>query len=554
MQTAAVASEPDVSRLRLAFAGLAIVLLLVPLAVSAPLVDPDEGLHAAIAQEMVRGHDYVTPTFLGEPFLDKPILFFWAEAFSLRLFGMNEAAVRIPPLVFGLLGMFSVALLARALFDRVTALVAGVAYASMLLPLGVSQVAVHDIGLVPFVCVAMLCLVRATGSAQLWRWSVLAGVSLGLSVLTKGLVGVVFVGMFAVCLAAFNRALLPRIAASLIVAGLVAGVVAAPWYIAMEHAHPGYLYYYFIERHLHGYLTATQRHAGRPWWYYLPILVGGTLPWTGFVAGAIRRRALDERHRILLVIWTWLAIGLVFLSAGESKLVTYVLPLFPGLAIVIAEYVSRAWLEPDRIDNPASRSFRAGLAVQTAVLAALPILAALVIQIRFGGATPVVWGAAIVAASLVSAIGVKAWRAATLDGFMTAATLAISISFVVLAAVMAPRAAEWMTARDLARVLNESAKLPPHVTVLDERIGSLVFYLAPALRAEATPDRISTSSRAATLERLRVDPPDAVLAVREDELARFQRLFQVPPIPQVRAGTFSVYRVDQLRAALGTVR
>src|SRR5436190_21034332 len=101
---------------------VAAVLCFVPLLVSSPLLDPDEGLHAAIAQEMVLRHDYVTPTFLGAPFLDKPILFFWAEAFSLRAFGMNEAAVRIPPLTFGLLGMLSVAALAQVLFGTAPAL------------------------------------------------------------------------------------------------------------------------------------------------------------------------------------------------------------------------------------------------------------------------------------------------------------------------------------------------------------------------------------------------------------------------------------------------
>src|SRR5437867_4012987 len=103
-----VPSATEMSGPRRIFAVLALALLLAPLLASAPLFDPDEGLHAAIAQEMVRTGDYVTPRFLGEPFLDKPILFFWAEAVSLRIFGMNEAAVRIPPLIFGLLGMLSV--------------------------------------------------------------------------------------------------------------------------------------------------------------------------------------------------------------------------------------------------------------------------------------------------------------------------------------------------------------------------------------------------------------------------------------------------------------
>src|SRR3954470_14109815 len=123
---------------------VAAVLCFVPLLVSSPLLDPDEGLHAAIAQEMVMRHDYVTPTFLGEPFLDKPILFFWAEAVSLRLLGNREAAVRLPPLLFGLLGMIGVAALGRALFDEQSGLLAGIVYGTMILPLGVSEVAVHD--------------------------------------------------------------------------------------------------------------------------------------------------------------------------------------------------------------------------------------------------------------------------------------------------------------------------------------------------------------------------------------------------------------------------
>src|SRR5215471_13763785 len=184
--------------LRRIFAVVALVLVIAPLAANAPLFDPDEGLHAAIAQEMVRRGDYVTPTFLGEPFLDKPILFFWAEAASLRLFGDREAAVRLPPLLFGVLGMVGVAALGRALFDKTTGLLAGLVYGTMLLPLGVSQVAVHDVAVVPFMCVACALIVRG-------RHSVLAGVALGLSILTKGLVAVAFTGLLAICLAVDDR-------------------------------------------------------------------------------------------------------------------------------------------------------------------------------------------------------------------------------------------------------------------------------------------------------------------------------------------------------------
>src|SRR5262249_24964921 len=140
--------------MRRLFAALALALVLAPLVAQAPLFDPDEGLHAAIAQEMVRSGDYVTPRFLGEPFLDKPILFFGADAVSPRVFGMNEAAVRLPPLLFGLLGMIAVALVGQSLFGESAGLLAGIAYATMILPLGVSEVAVHDVAVVPFMCAA----------------------------------------------------------------------------------------------------------------------------------------------------------------------------------------------------------------------------------------------------------------------------------------------------------------------------------------------------------------------------------------------------------------
>src|SRR5690242_510287 len=161
-------------RLRIAFVLAAAGVCLVSLAARAPLIDPDEGLHAAIAQEMLLRHDYVTPTFLGEPFLDKPILFFWAEAASLNTFGMNETAVRIPPLLFGLAGACAVVLLGAALFDQRAGYAAGIAYATMILPVGVSEVAVHDVALIPFLLVACYGIWRLWKNDHLVLWSAVA--------------------------------------------------------------------------------------------------------------------------------------------------------------------------------------------------------------------------------------------------------------------------------------------------------------------------------------------------------------------------------------------
>ena len=252
---------------------------------------------------------------------------------------------------------------------------------------------------------------------------------------------------------------------------VVAAVVAAPWYIAMEHAHPGYLHYYFVERHVQGYLTATQRHAGRPFWYYVPIVLGGALPWSLHLAGAIRSA---RAHRLRLVLWGWFALGLVFLSAGESKLVTYALPLFPSHRDCDRRVRARDEhagsdgasvrgdaLGPDRAARAAAgrRAGRAGS--------------------RFGPVPPSAWLPIVVFGVLTLDAGRRARR-----GHLVPWLAQASICSLIATMTLVPRAASWMTSKDLAAALNAGGALPSRVSVVDERIGSLVFYLDPALRAE----------------------------------------------------------------------
>lgn len=540
------------SRLRRIWAGVALALIVAPLVANAPLFDPDEGLHAAIAQEMVRRGDPVTPTFLGEPFLDKPVLFFWAEAASLRIFGDRELAVRLPPLLFGLLGMVGVAALGRMLFDEASGLVAGVAYGTMVLPLAVSEVAVHDVAVVPFMCAACCALVSAADPAapavrRTLIASLLAGVALGLSILTKGLVGVAFTGILGICLAIRSPKAIVRLTIVLAVAGVVAILVALPWYLAMERAHAGYLHYYFVERHLQGYLTATQRHAGRGWWYYVPIVIGGTLPWTGYLVrgwGAEARSAKAAAvttNRMRVVMWGWFLAGLVFLSIGESKLVTYVLPLFPALAILAGE----------RIVSAGTFAGRLSYGLFAATLSILPIGALAAVAIKFGGVSVAYWLIVGVVSATITAVAVRVrpGRGASIET-QAAGVLALPVMTLVGLLIVAPLAASWMTARDLAAALNEGGTLPPHVSVLGERIGSLIFYLSPALRASAAPDRFDEVTMAEAVSRIRVGPDEAVLAVRNDQVARFNRLFSVAPVPAARAGTFTIFRTSTLRQAL----
>jgi 4-amino-4-deoxy-L-arabinose transferase-like glycosyltransferase len=376
----------------------------------------------------------------------------------------------------------------------------------MLLPLGVSQVAVHDVAVVPFLCAACAAIARR-------RSPLLAGLALGLSILTKGLVGVAFTGLFVIALLIVDRRDTVRLAAALAVAGLIALLVALPWYVAMERAHPGYLHYYFVERHLQGYLTATQRHAGRGWWYYLPIIMGGSLPWTGYLIGASR---LARQRPVRLAIWTWFGLGVIFLSAGESKLVTYILPVFPALALLAADAIVSA------------RGFRSrtGFLTLTIALTLVTPVALSVVAWKFGPVDPKLWLLAGLVAIAIAAVSIAtARRPAGSIERDAAVTLRLPLMALCGLMIVLPRAAAWMTARDLAAALNAGGALPSHVTVVGERVGSLVFYLAPSLRAELTADRVDELSVGAAVVQARVQPPVA------------------------HAGTFTVYRAGDLRQA-----
>jgi 4-amino-4-deoxy-L-arabinose transferase-like glycosyltransferase len=417
-------------------------------------------------------------------------------------------------------------------------------------------VAVHDIGVVPFLCIAALSIVRVANAADsggsspfasAFKWNIvfhgiIAGVALGLSILTKGLVGIAFTGIFAACLMARRRTSLAGVTVALIVAVVVAIAVAAPWYLAMERAHPGYLHYYFVERHLQGYLTATQRHAGRPIWYYVPIVVGGALPWTAYLVGAARTARANS---LRLALWGWFATGLVFLSAGESKLVTYALPLFPALALIIGEYLAGLAGHPPRAGDVL---FKLALAAHALALALLPALGLIAIQWKFGAVHPYLWVGVAILGLLAIYAARRAARSHAEHAYM-AGVVRMTVYTIVAMMIVAPRAAAWMTGRDLAAALNAAGSLPSHVSVVDERIGSLIFYLDPSLRATATADRVDTASFSEAMTRIRTDPADALTAVRNSQLPRFNRLFPSPPVADARAGTYSVFRADTLRKA-----
>ena len=227
--------------LMLLAAVLAAIVFLAPLllAPDIPLLDPDEGLHASIAQEMVQRGDWLVPRLMGKSFLDKPILYFWAQAAALRLLGMSEAAVLLAGTAAGSAGHDRDRSGGAWMFGRTAGVLAAVLYASMILPVALAQAAAHDVALVVWVTLATLLFwesERTTTRRAALTCILLLGTVLGLAILTKGLAGVALVGVAYGGHLLLARRLTLRACLGGMAALSIGVLIASAWYVAVEFA------------------------------------------------------------------------------------------------------------------------------------------------------------------------------------------------------------------------------------------------------------------------------------------------------------------------------
>jgi 4-amino-4-deoxy-L-arabinose transferase-like glycosyltransferase len=478
----------------------ALVLLLyaAPLLLSAPLTDPDEGLHAAIAQEMHERGEIVVPSFLGEPFRDKPILFFWTQLVSLAMFGMSEAAVRLPGVAFAILGVLTTGWLAATLFShegpradegtprrgRTIGWLAAACYGTLAVPFALAQAPVHDVALVPMINVAMIALwnmaARQHDGTALAGWTIVAGIALGGSILTKGLTGIAIAGLAFGAMLVVCRRITPRLVAGGCAALAIAAALAAPWYASMEAREPGYLAYYFGARHLLGLVGDSQPHSDQPWWFYVPVLGAGGLPWILYISRSGHARPTTHRPAVVL-LWCWCVASFILLTVAGSKLMTYALPVFPAIAIMAAHSWSRALVAPE--DNARSMRWRVRWhALLFAIgAAAFPWAAE---QIGEAAVSPPAW--IVLGALSAGWLWLCAVAGEPSPRQWLGVTLGTAVTYAAALFLLAPSIARAHSGRDLAMHLNASTDMPAHMLVVGDRVGSMVFYLRPELRRELT--------------------------------------------------------------------
>ncbi|CAB3963384.1 4-amino-4-deoxy-L-arabinose transferase [Burkholderia cenocepacia] len=338
---------------RLPLNRITLVLLVIALAIVwfAPLglrhlIPSDEGRYAEMAREMFVTGDWITPRYNGYKYFEKPPLQTWLNALTFAWFGIGEWQARLYTAVASFAGILLVGYTGARLFNPLSGFLAAVVLASSPYWNLMGHFNALDMGLAFWMALSLCSLLLAQrpglrpAAARGWMWACWA--AMAFAVLSKGLVGLILPGAVLVLytLIARDWALWKRL---YLVSGLVIFfAIVTPWFVLVQQRNPEFFNFFFIVQQFRRYLTPEQNRPG-PLYYFVPVLLVGFLPWLSVAWQSIRHALRMPRQpngfSPMLVLLIWSAFIFLFFSASHSKLISYVLPVAPALALIIGAYL-----------------------------------------------------------------------------------------------------------------------------------------------------------------------------------------------------------------------
>jgi len=306
-----------------------------------PMLDPDEGRYAEIPREMVARGDWITPRLDGLKYFEKPALQYWATAAIYSVVGLSNWSSRLWTVMLGFACLPLIYAWVARLYDRRGALAAVVLLAMSPYFGIIGHLDLLDAGFTFWMCATVLAFTVAQSaperSAAERRWMLVCWAVAALAILSKGIVVFVLAGGTLVLYSVAERDLRPWRRMHWALGVPLLGALAAPWFIVVSLRNPDFAPFFFVHEHFSRFLTKEAQRV-EPWWYFLALLAIGALPWLAPLAraavGAWREPASNRQFKPLKFLLFFSALTLVFFSMSDSKLATYILPMFPALAVL----------------------------------------------------------------------------------------------------------------------------------------------------------------------------------------------------------------------------
>ncbi len=314
--------------------------------------DADEGRYGAIPREMIINGDYVTPTLNHIEFFDKPPLLYWGIAASYKLFGFSEAAARLVPALAALSGVVFVWLLGRHMFNQQTGLLAAIILSTSLMWPVLARIVVTDMLVSALLFIALgfwwmghteiIPKKQKIFNATFW-------IVLALAVLAKGPVNLVLTGGCIMLYCLLQRRFDALKFTFYPVGIALFFVIVAPWFIIVALRNPEFNYYFWYDQHFARFFGNSISGADhiQGFDYFLKLIPVILFPWSVFIPAAIFagikawKQPPSPRHRAGIFLLSIIGFILAFYSSSSSKLITYLLPILPPVAILLAAYFDR---------------------------------------------------------------------------------------------------------------------------------------------------------------------------------------------------------------------
>ncbi|MBF0135134.1 MAG: glycosyltransferase family 39 protein [Magnetococcales bacterium] len=340
------------------------------------LRDPDEGRYAEIPREMVATGDWLTPRLNGFKYFEKPPLNYWGTALFYKMLGTDQGVSRLWCAGLGFLGILWTFWLGQRLFGTREALYAALFLTSSLLYFAMGHMHTLDMGTSVFMTFGIGALLLAQSQrqnpGQVRNWMLVAWGSLAAATLSKGPMGVVLPAAAVTLYSLWQRDWALWRHLHLGKGLLFFLLLTAPWFVAVSLRNPEFPDFFFIREHWLRYTTTIHsRNASN--FYFIPVLLAGSLPFMARAVTALARPAFAWRpadagtFAPLRLLWVYIVFIFLFFSLSSSKLIPYILPVFPPLALLVGHHLVRIDPENVRLDLRI-------LAVMTAILVGVAML------------------------------------------------------------------------------------------------------------------------------------------------------------------------------------